>query len=117
MNTYVHVITTYSIGFSVFVFMFALCRYTQVKSNTSTSGYSVYAFVLEWPENNALKLGAPIATPTTRISMLGYSGVNQQFQYKQRNNGVGLIVKFPFIPPNKLPSFYAWVLKLDNLAN
>ncbi|XP_067936579.1 alpha-L-fucosidase-like [Watersipora subatra] len=90
--------------------------YTQKKSNSSSSGYSVYAFVLEWPENNKLTLGAPIATPTTIISMLGYSGVNQYFEYS-RSDGAGLVVNFPYIPPNKLPSFYAWVLKLDNLGN
>ncbi|XP_067936938.1 alpha-L-fucosidase-like [Watersipora subatra] len=91
--------------------------YTQKKSNSSSSGYSVYAFVLEWPENNKLTLGAPIATPTTTINMLGYSGVNQYFEYSRRRDGAGLVVKFPYIPPNKLPSFYAWVLKLDNLHN
>ncbi|XP_067936934.1 alpha-L-fucosidase-like [Watersipora subatra] len=90
--------------------------YTQKKSNSSSSGYSVYAFVLEWPENNKLTLGSPIATPTTTINMLGYSDVNQ-FIYSRRSDGAGLVVKFPYIPPNKLPSFYAWVLKLDNLGN
>ncbi|XP_067936577.1 alpha-L-fucosidase-like [Watersipora subatra] len=91
--------------------------YTQKKSNSSSSGYSVYAFILEWPENNKLTLGSPIATPTTTISMLGYSDVNQHFEYSRRRDGAGLVVKFPYIPPNKLPSFYAWVLKLDNLGN
>jgi len=89
--------------------------YTMNKSNSSASGYSVYAFVLDWPEDNTLKLGSPETTDKTTVSMLGYTG--GPFKWSGYSNTAGLVVKFPFIPPNKLPSYHAWVLKIDNLAN
>ncbi|XP_067936576.1 alpha-L-fucosidase-like isoform X2 [Watersipora subatra] len=91
--------------------------YTKKKSNSSITGYSIYAFVLDWPLNNKLTLGAPIATPAIEITMLGYSQNGKNLQYDLRKNDLGIMVYFPYIPPNELPSFYAWVLKLDNVAN
>ncbi len=34
----------------------------------------VYAFVLDWPEDNVVTLGAPTVGPKTKISLLGYPG-------------------------------------------
>lgn len=85
------------------------------KSNTSSTGHSVYAFILDWPADNTLKLGSPVSTDKTTVSMLGYTG--KPFTFSGYSNAAGMVIKFPFIPPNKLPSYYAWVLRLDNLAN
>lgn len=88
------------------------CRYTQKKSSSSESGYSVYAFVLDWPENNALRLEAPMITSNTRVQLLGYAS---DLQYS--SVGTTLTVVFPYIPPNKMPCENGWMLKFDNLKN
>ena len=43
------------------------CRYTKNKSTSSTTGYSVYAFFFDWPDNNVLFLGAPIVTASSKV--------------------------------------------------
>lgn len=42
------------------------CRYTR-------RGERVYAMVLQWPENDMLKLGSVVATQQTHITMLGFT--------------------------------------------
>jgi len=44
--------------------------------------------------------------------MLGYQG---EFAWKPAGDKGGIIVTFPAIPVNKLPSKWAWVLKLENI--
>ena len=82
-------------------------------SSSSANGYDVYAFVLQWPVNNMLELGAPVSSAKTTVSMLGYAG---NFKYTARSGG-GIIVTFPLIPPNQMPCQWAWVLKITNLTN
>jgi len=73
---------------------------------------AVYAVVLEWPATTNLTLVNPVATNHTTITMLGYEG---EFDWKPAGDKGGIIVIFPDIPVNKLPSKWAWVLKLENI--
>ena len=72
----------------------------------------MYAIVLEWPATTNLILGAPVATEHTTVTMLGYEG---KFDWKPASDKGGIIVTFPPIPVNKLPSKWAWVLKLESI--
>ena len=53
-----------------------------------------------------------MATNHTTITMLGYE---EKFDWKPASDKGGIIVTFPPIPINKLPSKWAWVLKLENI--
>jgi len=74
---------------------------------------SVYAISLAWPKDNMLTLGAATATPQTTVSMLGYKGA---LKWMSLGPSGGIIVSIPSIPVDQLPSEWAWVFKLDNLA-
>ena len=73
---------------------------------------AVYAIVLKWPATTNLTLGAPKATEHTTVTMLGYEG---KFAWEPIGDKGGIIVTFPAIPINKLPSESAWVLMLENI--
>lgn len=80
---------------------------------TDVGGTVVYAILLRWPPNNYLTLGLPQLTPSTQVSMLGYSG-----QIPFTKNPIGqMVIGLPLIPFYQLPSPDAWVLKLEGLAN
>jgi len=84
-------------------------------SKTQTDGkMAVYAIVLVWPMDGTLALGAPMTTLNTTVTMLGYVGA--AFKWAPMS-GSGMNVMFPAISPNQLPSTWAWVLKLENLAS
>lgn len=85
--------------------------YTAQKS--SAGGWDVYASVLSWPKGNVLTLGAPKATSQTHVSMLGMSGL---FDWQKGESG-GIDITIPSIPIDKIPSTFAWVIKLENLGN
>ena len=53
-----------------------------------------------------------MTTEDTTVTMLGYEG---KFDWKPASDKGGIIVAFPAIPVNKLPSKWAWVLKLENI--
>ena len=72
----------------------------------------MYAIVLKWPATTNLTLGAPKATEHTTVTMLGYEG---KFAWEPISDKGGIIVTFPAIPINKLPSESAWVLMLENI--
>lgn len=71
----------------------------------------MYAFLLVWPTNGILYLGAPKGTSQTKISMLGYDG---QLQFKINPPG-GISIDLTGILWNQLPNTWAWVFKLENL--
>ena len=73
---------------------------------------AVYTIVVEWPSRDELTLGAPISTGDTQVTMLGYQG---KFDWKPASDKGGMIVTMPGIPVNKLPSQWAWTLKLENV--
>lgn len=104
LNLFLYAIIEYTL-----ILLLKLYRYTSKKSE---SGTVVYAAVHDWPSQNVLTLGAPKATKDTKVTMLGYPGT---FIWTSHGNEQGLEVLFPFIPPNKLPSVWAWVLKITNV--
>jgi len=87
-------------------------RYTCQKAASTV----VYAVVLKWPQNDLLHLGAPRTTTETLVSMLGYSG-SGVFQWTSGTGGRGIDIQFPRISFNELPSTWAWILKLQHLAD
>ena len=84
---------------------FLITRYT-LKNET------VYAIVLEWPSSDHLNLGAPVSTADTQVTMLGYDG---KFLWEPAGEKGGMVIVFPPIAVNKIPSKWAWVLKLENI--
>ncbi|CAG5124359.1 unnamed protein product [Candidula unifasciata] len=81
--------------------------------NNKTNPPVVYATLFAWPNANILKLGAPVTTPNTAVSLVGYKG--SPFSWTA-SPGQGLSIIMPNINPNDLPSQWAWVLKLTNLT-
>lgn len=81
---------------------------------TEAEGQVAYAFVLAWPEGDILKLGSPIPSQTTTISMLGYP---DYFDWMAGPGGQGVYITFPEIPWNKLPCQWVWVLKITDVLN
>lgn len=75
-----------------------------------TENTVVYAAILKWPKNNKLILGAPTTTSKTTISMLGYDGPINFIP-----NQKGLTIDLSTIPWQRLPTVWAWVLKLEYL--
>ena len=86
--------------------------YTMKK--TENGGTTVYAFLLSWPEDPVLKLGAPIPSPNTEVTMLGYP---DKFDYIAGPGGQGVYVTIPKISWNKLPCQWVWVLKMTSIEN
>ncbi|VDI41767.1 Hypothetical predicted protein [Mytilus galloprovincialis] len=82
--------------------------YTMQKT---TSGTNVYAILLDWPDKNYLYLNAPVASSSTSITMLGYSGY---FSYSKVQPS-GINITLPVISFSKIPSTDAWVFKLTDL--
>ncbi|XP_061167091.1 alpha-L-fucosidase-like [Saccostrea echinata] len=72
----------------------------------------VYAIMLDWPKTNTLVLGAPVPSPSTTVSMLGYQG---NFTWKAHPGG-GMEIQFPVIPINQMPNLDAWTLKITGLT-
>ena len=86
------------------------CRYTAKAISGKTI---VYAIFLEWPKNDQLILGAPVTSPGTTVTMLGYHG---NFSWKPHSGG-GMEIQIPVIPINEMPNFDGWALKITGLTN
>ncbi|KAL5019282.1 hypothetical protein ScPMuIL_005004 [Solemya velum] len=84
--------------------------YTSKEVGTSKT---VYAILLSWPEDNILTLGAPITTPKTTVTMLGYK---PPLKWAAKTSA-GIMITIPNISINKMPCLWAWVLKFENLIN
>ncbi|XP_013776105.1 alpha-L-fucosidase-like isoform X1 [Limulus polyphemus] len=74
---------------------------------------SVYVFVLNWPKNNQLYLGAPVLNSNSKISMLGVKDI---LDFKKDATG-GIMIYFPQLTPDVLPCQWAWVLKMQGVVN
>ncbi|KAK7491267.1 hypothetical protein BaRGS_00017538 [Batillaria attramentaria] len=83
-------------------------------SKKQTNGTSVYAILLKWPTGQSLTLGAPSVSSQTRVSLLGYSGAPFKFSGQTTQ---GVTITIPAIPFTSMPCQWAWVMKLENLAN
>ncbi|ESO03946.1 hypothetical protein HELRODRAFT_79707 [Helobdella robusta] len=83
-------------------------------SKQSDSEKVVYVFVLNWPAQNILTLGAPQPSSATKVTMLGYY---DSFLWNKHSSSGGIDIIFPYIPPSQLPSMWAWVLKLQHLID
>jgi hypothetical protein len=61
--------------FNIFQYVFLIClnRYTSRKNIDGS--LVVYATLLSWPEEPVLKLGTPIPSQVTVVSMLGFPDV------------------------------------------
>jgi hypothetical protein len=68
----------------------------------------------ETSEDPVLKLGAPIPSPNTEVTMLGYP---DKFDYIVGPGGQGVCVTIPKISWNKLPCQWVWVLKMTSIEN
>lgn len=73
----------------------------------------VYAITLKWPTNHMLCLGSVRSTSQTKVTILGYPGSLHITQMA----GIGLKIDLPDIPFNKMPCDWAWVFKVENVAN
>ncbi|CAC5367003.1 FUCA [Mytilus coruscus] len=84
------------------------------KHKRAKEGTVVYAFLLSWPTDTVLKLGAPIPSQQTEVSMLGYP---DKFIWKAGPGGQGIYITIPIIPWNKLSCEWAWLLKITHITN
>ncbi|GIX73539.1 alpha-L-fucosidase [Caerostris darwini] len=73
----------------------------------TSKGEDIYAIVLNWPKNNLLTLGSLQTFQGDSIYMLG---VKKPLSYTQTKSNV--VINFPYLTPDTLPSTVAWVLKL-----
>ena len=74
---------------------------------------SVYAITLKWPKGPQFQLGAPQPSPQTKVTLLGYP---QPITWSWAQLA-GLQINVPVIPFDEMPCQWAWVFRLDNLAN
>lgn len=82
----------------------------------------VYVYVMRWPKNEQLYLESLELSPQSRVTMLGLP-TEQTFAWASaqsledvgqlRAARKGTTVKFPTLTPDKLPTPWAWVLKVE----
>ncbi|KAK7102827.1 hypothetical protein V1264_020994 [Littorina saxatilis] len=77
------------------------------------SSKDVYAFVLKWPTNDVLTLGAPVPTSTTKVTLMGY----QAPLNFTKTGSQGVSVQLSEVQYALLPCEWAWTFKLTNIAN
>ncbi|XP_076109079.1 alpha-L-fucosidase-like [Mytilus galloprovincialis] len=85
--------------------------YTMKKAVTATD---VFAILLEWPDNNLLKLGAPIISEDTTVSMLGYP---KTLTWTAGIGGKGITIQIPYMSVKTMPCQWAWTFKMTGLQN
>lgn len=78
----------------------------------TSKGLAVYAILLHWPEYGILSLISPIATSTTKVTMLG---IQKDLKWSLNPSGKGLLVFLPQLPPAALPTEFAWTIKLTGV--
>ncbi|XP_070195357.1 alpha-L-fucosidase-like isoform X3 [Littorina saxatilis] len=85
------------------------------KSASNGINTTVYAIFLSWPRSSVLSLGGPRPSSQTKVTLVGYQGA-AAFTFKNRSQG-GIDVTLPNIPVSLMPGKWAWVLRLEGLAN
>ena len=73
----------------------------------------LHAIVLDWPEDNIVRLRAPTPAPSTVVTMLGYA---QPLAWTADGAG-GLAVTLPLFTPRTMPCQHAWTLRLSDIVN
>ncbi|XP_064478248.1 alpha-L-fucosidase-like [Ornithodoros turicata] len=81
--------------------------YTQKDGN-------VYAYVLQWPKGNVLALESLQLDAGSRVTLLGCDHCDLDWAKRQEG---GVIVKFPALTPDAMPSQWAWTLKIQGAAD
>uniref|UniRef100_A0A0E9Y128 Alpha-L-fucosidase C-terminal domain-containing protein n=1 Tax=Anguilla anguilla TaxID=7936 RepID=A0A0E9Y128_ANGAN len=74
----------------------------------TSKGSQVYAFFLVRPSESWLKLAEPITSPSTKVTLLGYSG---QLSWSALQPS-GLTVQLPLEP---FVNGHGWTLRLDGV--
>ncbi|VDH90504.1 alpha-L-fucosidase [Mytilus galloprovincialis] len=85
--------------------------FTMKKAVAATA---VYAILLEWPDNNLIKLGAPITSENTTVSMLGYP---ETLVWTAGTFGKGINIQIPYVSVKTIPCQWAWTFKMTGLQN
>ncbi|CAH1777897.1 unnamed protein product [Owenia fusiformis] len=79
----------------------------------SKDGSTVYAIMLDWPDDDNLSLTHPKPSDKTKVTWLGYTGT---LKWSKVSNG-GLQIQLPKVSMNKIPCQWAWVFKMEHLEN
>lgn len=74
----------------------------------------VYAILLEWPDSNLIKFGAPITSEDTTVSMLGYP---ETLLWTAGTFGEGVNIQIPYMSVKTMPCQWAWTFKMTGLQN
>jgi hypothetical protein len=91
---------------------YLLNRYTSRKNIDGS--LVVYAILLSWPDEPVLILGAPIPSPVTVVSLLGFPDI---FSWNFGPENKGIYIEIPTISWHLMPCDWAWTLKLTYLEN
>ncbi|KAK7066957.1 Tissue alpha-L-fucosidase [Halocaridina rubra] len=75
----------------------------------TTKDDTVFAIVLEWPEEEILVMNSVTASGGSRVRMLGYQGGTLEFSMAE----YGMEVAFPLM--SKVESQWVWVLELEGV--
>lgn len=85
-----------------------------MNNRTASKPPVVYAHLLKWPETGVLSLASPVpSVDTTTVKLLGY---DKMLSWEKGQQG-GIVIKNLDLPFYVIPSPYAWVFKLEGLAN
>ena len=90
--------------------MYFLSRYTSKKQSDGT--LVVYAILLDVPSPPSVTLGAPSTGSSTKVSLLGFK---DPLKWAPAPGKGGITVSVPSLGVSKLPTPWAWVLKLEGL--
>ena len=74
----------------------------------------LHAILLDWPDDNVVRLAAPVPTAQTVVTLLGYP---QGALTWAADGPAGMLITLPFLTPKTIPCDHAWTLRLTNLAN
>jgi len=76
----------------------------------TTSGDSVYAIFITWPDNDVLTLQAPIPSQKAAIQMLGYGELSYTYTNEQ------LSIDLSSISVSQLPCQWAWAIQMVGVS-
>ena len=74
----------------------------------TSKGLTTFALMIQWPENNLVRLHQPIPTANTKVSLLGYSS---QVTWSGAVGSKGLMIDLGSV--KQRPCEWAWVFQLE----